>query len=279
MTRSRICAPAPGRWPTSPRRRTWPLVQVPAVDASGRDKAGNPVRPARARCAGGSRLRLRYRRRQRGPAHRHGGYVWYDVTGIEPAREKTLDEVRDAGRPPVAGGPGRPAPVREGAATDGAARQGRDDRGRGAGSRRRRSRTPTDLARNDREGRSRRRGGQPHLRDVPVGKAGNAPNGTDARAVFKVTAATVPPLVTTTQEAKSVEDQLRDRHRRRPDQPVHRPGPQGPRRDRQPAGAAPGDRRRSLRSMIGRRPISRPSPTAYAAGEPVCCARRSSAIC
>ena len=25
----------------------------------------------------------------------NGGYVWYDVTGIEPSREKTLDEVRD----------------------------------------------------------------------------------------------------------------------------------------------------------------------------------------
>ena len=36
---------------------------------------------------------------------------------------------------------------------------------------------------------------------VPVGKAGNVANGAGARAVFKVTAATVPPFVTTTQEA------------------------------------------------------------------------------
>ena len=36
---------------------------------------------------------------------------------------------------------------------------------------------------------------------APSAKAGNVANGTDARAVFKVTAATVPPLVTTTQEA------------------------------------------------------------------------------
>jgi peptidyl-prolyl cis-trans isomerase D len=44
---------------------------------------------------------------------------------------------------------------------------------------------------------------------VPVGKAGHAANGTDARAVFKVTSATVPPLVTSTQQAQNTENQLR----------------------------------------------------------------------
>ena len=46
---------------------------------------------------------------------------------------------------------------------------------------------------------------------TPVGKAGSASNGPDARAVFKVTAASVPPLVTTTQAAQRTEDELRDR--------------------------------------------------------------------
>ena len=60
---------------------------------------------------------------------------------------------------------------------------------------------------------------------VPVGKAGNAANGADTRAVFKVTAATVPPLAHhDAGRRSSVENQLRDRLRRRPDQPVHRPG-------------------------------------------------------
>jgi peptidyl-prolyl cis-trans isomerase D len=45
---------------------------------------------------------------------------------------------------------------------------------------------------------------------TPVGKADSAANGADSRVVFKVTAATVPPLATTTQEAQRIEDQLRD---------------------------------------------------------------------
>jgi peptidyl-prolyl cis-trans isomerase D len=44
---------------------------------------------------------------------------------------------------------------------------------------------------------------------VPVGKAGNVANGPDARAVFKVTSAMVPPLVTSTQQAQNTENQLR----------------------------------------------------------------------
>jgi peptidyl-prolyl cis-trans isomerase D len=44
---------------------------------------------------------------------------------------------------------------------------------------------------------------------VPVGQAASAEAGDNARAVFKVTAATVPPFVTTTQEAARVADQLR----------------------------------------------------------------------
>ena len=52
---------------------------------------------------------------------------------------------------------------------------------------------PTDLARNaakdDLSAEAVNR-----IFAVPVGKAGNVANGADARAVFKVTAATVPPL-------------------------------------------------------------------------------------
>ncbi|HEV2565728.1 MAG TPA: hypothetical protein VGU19_11665 [Microvirga sp.] len=42
---------------------------------------------------------------------------------------------------------------------------------------------------------------------TPVGKAASAPAG-EGRAVFKVTAATVPPLVTTTQAAQNAQNQL-----------------------------------------------------------------------
>ena len=45
---------------------------------------------------------------------------------------------------------------------------------------------------------------------TPVGKAASAPNGADTRAVFKVTAATVPPLNTTTQQADAIKNRLRE---------------------------------------------------------------------
>ncbi|MDP8919662.1 MAG: peptidylprolyl isomerase, partial [Pseudomonadota bacterium] len=44
---------------------------------------------------------------------------------------------------------------------------------------------------------------------IPVGKAGHAANGADSRAVFKVTSATVPPLMTTTQEAQTIDNRLK----------------------------------------------------------------------
>ena len=44
---------------------------------------------------------------------------------------------------------------------------------------------------------------------VPVGKAGNVANGNGARVVFKVTAASVPPIQTTTEAVQQIEDQLR----------------------------------------------------------------------
>ena len=68
-----------------------------------------------------------------------------------------------SGRRPVARGSGRPAPVGEGPADDRASRQGRGHRGRGAGSRRARRECHGPRPQH-REGRSRGRGGQPHLR-------------------------------------------------------------------------------------------------------------------
>jgi peptidyl-prolyl cis-trans isomerase D len=44
---------------------------------------------------------------------------------------------------------------------------------------------------------------------TPVGKAGSAPGADNGRVVFKVASATVPPFVTSTQQAASVEAQLR----------------------------------------------------------------------
>src|SRR3712207_883763 len=78
------------------REKGLPLVTVPALDRSGRDKAGNPVPDLPERDAlitavfnsdvGADNEPLRTRA---------GGYVWYEMTGLEPARDKSLDEVRD----------------------------------------------------------------------------------------------------------------------------------------------------------------------------------------
>ena len=183
------------------------LVQVPAIDAQGLDKAGNPVaipsgdavvKAAFASDIGVDNEALRV----------DGGYVWFDVTGIEPAREKTLEEIRDQ----VA------AQWREDQISQRLADRARELTERiqkgdaieavaqeaGAA-----VKNVTDLARNaakddltvEAVGR---------VFSVPVGQVGNAANGADSRAVFKVTGATVPPFVTTTQEAQNVENQLRN---------------------------------------------------------------------
>jgi peptidyl-prolyl cis-trans isomerase D len=186
-----------------------PLVQVPAVDASGQDKSSKPVtnlpesaallRAAFASDVGVDTEALRTRA---------GGYVWFDVTGIEPARDRPLEEVRgeverqwreneisqrladkarqlverlDKGESIETVAGEADVPVRT--AADLARKQAKDDLGTDAVNR---------------------------IFATPVGKAASAQTGADSRAVFKVTAATVPALVTTTQQAQRIEEQLRD---------------------------------------------------------------------
>jgi peptidyl-prolyl cis-trans isomerase D len=182
------------------------LVQVPAVDANGLDKAGNPVnlpeKDAAVKAAFASDIGVDNEALRTGT-----GYVWYDVTGIEASREKNLDEVRDQ----VAAqwredqiaqrlsekARGLTERLEKGEAIEAVAQEA------GAA-----VQTTTDLARNaaknDLTAEAVNR-----IFAVPVGKAGNAANGPDARAVFKVTSATVPPLVTSTQQAQNTENQLR----------------------------------------------------------------------
>jgi len=182
------------------------LVQVPAVDASGLDKAGNPVdlpeKDAVVKAAFASDIGV-----DNEPLRTATGYVWYDVTGIEASREKSLDEVRDQ-----VATQWREDQVAQRLAEKANELTGRLEKGEAietvaqdAGAQ---VKNATDLARNtamdDLAAEAVNR-----IFAVPVGKAGHAANGTDARAVFKVTSAAVPPLVTTTQAAQNVENQLR----------------------------------------------------------------------
>ena len=244
-TRSRISAPRAKparryREGEGPRPRPDPAADRPG----GRDKAGKPsstcpsakrsCRRSSPRDIGVDNEALRIAQRRlclvRRDRHRSG------------PREDPRRGPRSGGRRLWRDERGRAAPVREGAALTERLDKGESDRGRGDRSRRAGRRMPTDLARNaakdDLSAEAVNR-----IFAVPVGKAGNVANGADARAVFKVTAATVPPFVTTTQEAaQNVENQLKTGMGDDLISAVHRPDPPGSRRHHQPAGAEAGDR-------------------------------------
>jgi len=183
------------------------LVQVPAMDAQGLDKSGNPVnisdRGAVAKAAFASDIGV-----DNEPLRTATGYVWYDVTGIDPSREKTLDEVRDQvttlwREDQVAQRLSEKANqlterLEKGEAIETVAQEVNAQ-----------PKTAADLARNtakdDLSAEAANR-----IFATPVGKAGHAASAADSRAIYKVTAATVPPMVTTTQEAQNIENQLRN---------------------------------------------------------------------
>ena len=194
--------------PEIAREKGLNLIQIPAVERAGRDKAGNPVATLPERDAlltavfasdvGVDNEALRTRA---------GGYVWYDVTGIEPPRERPLDEVRaqaekqwrddEIGRRLGEKARGFAERLDKGEAIEALAGE--------AGSE---PKTAADLARRQPAGDLPPEAVN-RIFATPVGKAGSVAAGPESRVVFKVTAASVPPLITTTQEAERVEDQLR----------------------------------------------------------------------
>jgi peptidyl-prolyl cis-trans isomerase D len=185
------------------------LIQVPTVDQNGNDKAGNPIenlpeRNALLAAAFASDIGVD----NEALRARDGGYVWFDVTGIEPSRERPLQEVRDA-----VARQWRDDQVAQRLSEKARQLVERLDKGEAietiaaeAGSE---AKTTSDLA---------RRTPKDDLTTevvnrvftTPVGRAGSATNAPETRAVFKVTSATVPPFASTTQEAQRIEDQLRN---------------------------------------------------------------------
>ena len=190
------------------REKGFPLITVPAIDRTGRDKDGNPAPTLPEREAlltaafnsdvGADNEPLRTRA---------GGYVWYEVTGVEPARDKTLDEVRQdvitqwrsdqISSRLTEQARGLVERLEKGDAVEAIAAQ------RGL-----QAKTASDLtrgaAKDDISAEVVNR-----VFAVPVGKAASAAQGDDSRVVFKVTAATMPPFVTSTNEAQRIEEQLR----------------------------------------------------------------------
>jgi peptidyl-prolyl cis-trans isomerase D len=190
------------------RQKGLPLVSVPAVDRTGRDKAGNPVGGLPERDAlitaafnsdiGADNEPLRTR---------SGGYVWYEVTGIEPARDRALEEVRDE-----VAAQWRAEQVSRLLGERARAIVERLDKGETlqavAGELGLPAQTVTELA------RAAPKDDIPadvvnRIFATPVGTAASAAAGEDRRIVFKVTSATVPPFVTSTSEAERVAEQLR----------------------------------------------------------------------
>ena len=94
-TRSRTSAPPPSRWPRSRRHWAFPCAPSRPSTAPARDKAGKPVDgTARARCLAGAAFASDIGVDNETLRSRDNGYVWFEITSIEPARDRPLDEVR-----------------------------------------------------------------------------------------------------------------------------------------------------------------------------------------
>jgi peptidyl-prolyl cis-trans isomerase D len=189
------------------KERGLPLVAVAAVDRQGRDKSGNVVGTIpETRTLLPAVFRSEMGADNEAIRTAGDGYIWYEVTGVEPARDRTLGEVRDR--------------VVEDWKTEEVARR-LAERARElnakleagetiasiAGGLGLQPQTVTDLDRN---------GSRPDLPRAAVTRAFATPVGKSAdvateggRVLFKVTGASVPPFVTTTQEAGALEEQVR----------------------------------------------------------------------
>lgn len=190
------------------KERNLALVQVAGVDRSGRDQAGQ----AAATVPGGEALLAAAFRSDIGAdneaiATPDGGYVWYEVTGISPGRERPLAEVRDR-----VAAEWLKAEVARGLADKARALVDRIDGGESVATVATELGlawdTLTDLARGQAK-ESADVAAVTRIFATPVGKASSAPSGDENRVVFKVTGAAAPPFVTTTQESAQTEAQLK----------------------------------------------------------------------
>ena len=137
---------------------------------------------------------------------RDGGYLWFDVTAIDGARDRTLDEIRDK----VAADRRNEEISRR--LTDRAREMvGRLDAGEAfeavvtaTGVK---PEVSGELTRGGASG-DLTRGVVTRAFATPVGKAADAAGPEGRRVVFRVRAATMPPFVTTTQEATALAEQL-----------------------------------------------------------------------
>lgn len=189
------------------KERGLTLVQVPAVDRQGVDKSGQLVTNI-----GDSAAVLQAAFRSDVGADneavrsRNGGYTWFEVTGVEAARDRALPEVRER--------------VAADWRSDELARllsdKSRDMVGKlGSGETLAALAGPLGLQVQTADLERGRAIGAIQVSAVarafatPVGQAADTAGNDESRIVFKVLSASTPPFVTTTQQAAGVEDQLR----------------------------------------------------------------------
>ena len=190
------------------KEKSLTLTQLPAIDRGGRDKAGQPVAaPANLPALVTALFRADVGSDNEAVGTPGGGYVWFDVTGIEGARERPLAEIRDE-----VTAAWRKAEVARLLADKARALVERIDKGEAvsaiAAAEDLKWQTAPELE------RGKPSEGLPvpvitRLFATPVGKGGSVAPDDENRIVFKVTGATVSPFVTTTREAEGAEGQLR----------------------------------------------------------------------
>lgn len=139
---------------------------------------------------------------------RDGGYVWFDVTNVAPARDRPLADVRervlaDWRTEEVSR---RLSEKARGIVSRVVAGEPIETVAQGAGLKVERS---GELTRGSVAG-DLTRGVVTRAFATPVGKAADAASADDKRVVFRVVSATMPPFVTSTQEAAGLEEQLRN---------------------------------------------------------------------
>ncbi|GJE00424.1 peptidylprolyl isomerase [Methylobacterium isbiliense] len=188
------------------RERALPLLSIAGVDAQGRDTQGKPVEglpdkdavlPALFRAEmGADSEALRTR---------SGGYLWYDVTRVDPAHDRPLAEVRDQ-----VVSQWRDDEIARRLSAKAREAAERLDKGEAieavAAAYGVEAKTATDLAR----GRAKDELTAESIGRIfatPVGKTGSATAGEKARVAFKVTSATVAPFQAGAQP--NVEQQFR----------------------------------------------------------------------
>ena len=190
------------------KERNLPLLPVKDIDRSGRDKSGQPVTGVADRepvLAGVFRSDVGAD--NEAVTLPTGGYVWFEVTNVEPGRDRPMADIRDN-----VADEWRRQEVTRGLAEKANALTARLDKGEALSSVATElglvATTIQDLAR----GQTKDNVAAPIVTRIfatPVGKAASAAPDDESRAVFKVTTAVMPSFVTTTQDSISAETQIR----------------------------------------------------------------------